>query len=153
MPNYQCWGNSELQNQKQTIGDRKFFKDLGIGGHTEDLLVCAEYTGHCSNPLKVFCLEQNVPLWLESGAEIKLRSGVQRRKNDKIDTERIVDYTMRCFDKARLQTADDKIIETVKSLSSERDMYIRERPKYKSQVKDFEGYIDSDIYKEKSIGL
>lgn len=65
----------------------------------------------------------------------------------------IVDYAMRCFDKARLQTADDKIIETVKSLSSERDMYIRERPKHKSQVKDFEGYIDSDIYKEKSFGL
>jgi transposase len=138
----------KIENKEHSI--KKFFKDLEKGCLWEEVLVCAEYTGHYSNPLKVFCLGQNIALWLESGAEIKLRSGVQRRKNDKIDAERIVDYAIRYVDKARVQTLDDKVIETVKSLSSERDMYIRDRAKYKSQVKDFEGYIDSDIYKAKS---
>jgi transposase len=91
-----------------------------------------------------------IALWLESGAEIRLRSGVQRRKDDKIDSERIADYAMRYVDKARLQTLDDKVIETVKLLGSERDMYIRDRAKYKSQINDFEGYIDSDVYKAKA---
>jgi transposase len=57
---------------------------------------------------------------------------------------------MRYVDKARLQTLDDKVIETVKLLGSERDMYIRDRAKYKSQINDFEGYIDSDVYKAKA---
>lgn len=138
----------KIENNEQSI--KKFFKGLGKSHLTEEMLVCAEYTGHYSNPLKVFCIEQNIALWLESGAEIKLRSGVQRRKNDKIDAERIVDYAIRYVDKARLQTVDDKVIETIKSLSSERDMYIRDRAKYKSQIKDFKGYIDSGIYKDKS---
>ena len=53
-------------------------------------------------------------------------------------------------DKVLLQTANDKIIETIKLLNSKKDMDIRVRAKYKSQVKDFEGYIDSKISKEKS---
>ncbi|SMD44994.1 Transposase [Aquiflexum balticum DSM 16537] len=138
----------KIENKELSI--KKFFKNLEKSCLWEDILVCAEFTGHYSNPLKVFCISQNIALWLESGAEIKLRSGVQRRKNDKIDAERIVDYAIRYVDKARLQNLDDKVIETVKSLSNERDMYIRDRAKYKSQVKDFEGYIDSDIYKAKS---
>lgn len=138
----------KIENKELSI--KKFFKNLEKSCLLEEILVCAEYTGHYSNPLKVFCIGQNIALWLESGAEIKLRSGVQRRKNDKIDAERIVDYAIRYVDKARLQTLDDKIIETVKSLSSERDMYIKDRAKYQAQVKDFEGYIDSDIYKAKS---
>jgi transposase len=140
--------NFKIENKDFSI--KKFFKSLSKNCLWEEILVCAEYTGHYSNPLKVFCIGQNISLWLESGAEIKLRSGVQRRKNDKIDAERIVDYAMRYVDKARLQTLDDKVIETVKSLSSERDMYIKDRAKYQAQVKDFEGYIDSDIYKAKS---
>lgn len=140
--------NLKIENKDLSI--KKFFKSLLKNCLWEEILVCAEYTGHYSNPLKVFCIGQNIALWLESGAEIKLRSGVQRRKNDKIDAERIVDYAMRYVDKARLQTLDDKVIETVKSLSSERDMYIKDRAKYQAQVKDFEGYIDSDIYKAKS---
>lgn len=138
----------KIENKEHSI--KRFFKNLEKSCLSGEILVCAEYTGHYSNPLKVFCLGQNIALWLESGAEIKLRSGVQRRKNDKIDAERIADYAIRYVDKARLQTLDDKVIETVKSLSSERDMYIRDRAKYKSQIKDFEGYIDSDIYKAKS---
>lgn len=140
--------NFKIENNGLSI--KKFFKSLAKSQLTEEILICAEYTGHYSNPLKAFCIGQNIALWLESGAEIKLRSGVQRRKNDKIDAERIADYAIRYVDKARLQTLDDKVIETVKLLSSERDMYIRDRAKYKSQIKDFKGYIDSDVYKAKS---
>jgi transposase len=136
--------------ENKILSIRKFFAGLSKLYILGEIVVCAEYTGHYSNPLKVICMETGIALWLESGAEIKLRSGVQRRKSDKIDAERIVDYAIRYIDKARIQTVDDKVIETVKSLSSERDMYIRDRAKYKSQVKDFEGYIDPEIYKAKS---
>lgn len=140
--------NFKIENKELSIG--KFFKRLEKSLAWGEVLVCAEHTGHYSNPLKVFCMRNGIALWLESGAEIRLRSGVQRRKDDKIDSERIADYAMRYVDKARLQTMDDKVIETVKLLGSERDMYIRDRAKYKSQIKDFEGYIDQEVYKAKA---
>lgn len=140
--------NFKIENKDLSIG--RFFRRLEKSRAWGEVLVCAEHTGHYSNPLKVFCMGNGIALWLESGAEIRLRSGVQRRKNDKIDSERIAEYAMRYVDKARLQTLDDKVIETVKLLGSERDMYIRDRAKYKSQINDFEGYIDSDVYKAKA---
>lgn len=114
------------------------------------LLVCAEYTGHYSNILKSFCLNNNISLCLESGAEIKLRSGVQRKKNDKIDAQRIADYAIRYQDKLRLNSTEDLAIEESKLLISEREMYIRERAKYKAQLKDLKDYIMVNSYKQRS---
>lgn len=132
---------------------KKFFNKLKKLYLLNEVVVCAEYTGHYTNPLRVFCLENSIAVRLESGAEIKLRSGVQRRKNDKIDAERIADYLMRHIDKARFQTAEDKAIDSAKALSCERDMYIKDRAKYKGQVKDFKGFMDPLIYKSKSSRL
>lgn len=73
-------------------------------------MVCAEYTGHYSNVLKKFCLDNEISLCLESGAEIKLRSGVQRKKNDKVDAERIAENAIRYQDKLRLHRTEDLAI-------------------------------------------
>ena len=110
------------------------------------VLVCAEYTGHYTNPVRVFCLDQGYNLWLESGAEIKLISGVQRGKNDQVDARRIADYALRYGDNAQLQKMENKALEEASFLSSERDMYIRERAKYKAQIKDLKGYINPKLY-------
>lgn len=124
----------------------KILKTVDVG----KLLVCAEYTGHYSNILKNFCLNNNISLCLESGAEIKLRSGVQRKKNDKIDAQRIADYAIRYQDKLRLNSTEDLAIEESKLLISEREMYIRERAKYKAQLKDLKDYIMVNSYKQRS---
>jgi len=112
----------------------------------ENVLICAEYTGHYTNPLKVFCLQNDYNLWLESGAEIKLRSGVVRSKNDKVDALRIAEYAKRYIDKVKLQTIDDESLEELCFMSSERDMYIKERAKYKAQLKDLPGYINPKLF-------
>jgi len=132
---------------------RKFFDDLAKICSLKDVLVCAEYTGHYSNPLRAFCTENRISLWLESGAEIKHRSGIQRYKNDKVDAERIAEYAKRHQDRARLQTANEKVVRIAKLLTTEREMYIRDRAKYKAQLKDFKEFIEQDCYKRKSIRL
>lgn len=140
--------NFKIENKPISI-KRLFIKIFKLV-NVEKLLVCAEYTGHYSNVLKRFCLDNSISLCLESGAEIKLRSGIQRKKNDKIDSERIADYAIRYQDKLRLYRAEDIVIEESKLLISEREMYIRERAKYKAQLKDLKGYIDVLSYKDRS---
>lgn len=112
--------------------------------------MCAEFTGHYSNILRSFCLDNEIVLWLESGAEIKLRSGVQRSKSDKVDAGRIADYAMRYTDKARFQTLEDDAIAESKLLMTERELYIKERAKYKAQLKDLGAFIETKSFKDRS---
>ncbi|HET8810769.1 MAG TPA: IS110 family transposase [Flavobacteriaceae bacterium] len=139
--------NFKIENGPSAL--KKFFDGVKKVVNIEETLICAEFTGHYSNPLKVHCLGNGIGLWLESGAEIKLRSGVQRRKNDKIDAERIAQYAIRYVDKASLQTLEEEAIEESKLLLSERELYIRERAKYKTQVKDLENFIEKKYYKDR----
>lgn len=134
-----------------TVGDlKKLFKLISKDLDIKKTLVCAEFTGHYSNILKAYCLDNGIALWLESGAEIKLRSGVQRRKTDKVDAERIAEYAMRYTDKAELQVLEDIAITESKLLLSERQLYIGERAKYKTQLKDLKKFIDKPFYKDRS---
>lgn len=127
-----------------------FFKKITTCINLQETLVCGEFTGHYSNILRVFCLNNKIALWLESGAEIKLRSGVQRSKSDKVDAERIADYAMRYTDKVRLQTLEDDAIAESKLLITERELYIKERAKYKAQLKDLGTFIDSKSFEDRS---
>lgn len=91
----------------------------------ESTLICAEHTGHYGYPLLKVCLENEYSLWVEGGAEIKQRSGVTRYKNDKVDAIRIADYAKRYQDKAKIQKSELYAIESVRSLSSERELFIK----------------------------
>lgn len=134
-----------------SVGDlKKFFKLIRKDLDLDKTLVCAEFTGHYSNILKSYCLDNGIALWLESGAEIKLRSGVQRRKTDKVDAERIAEYAMRYVDKAELQVLEDIAITQSKLLLSERQLYVGERAKYKTQLKDLKEFIDKPFFKDRS---
>ena len=138
----------KIENTLKSL--KVFFNKITACINLKETLVCGEFTGHYSNILRDFCLNNKIALWLESGAEIKLRSGVQRSKSDKVDAERIADYAMRYTDKVRLQTLEDDAIAESKSLMTERDLYIKERAKYKAQLKDLGIFIDSKSFKDRS---
>lgn len=140
--------NFKIDNKSSCI--KRLFTKVLKSVDIDELLVCAEHTGHYSNLLKKFCMDNKISLCLESGAEIKLRSGVQRKKNDKVDAERIADYAIRYQDKLRLHKTEDSAIEESKLLISEREMYIRERAKYRTQLQDLKDYIQVHAYKERS---
>ncbi|WP_184498775.1 IS110 family RNA-guided transposase [Algoriphagus iocasae] len=129
---------------------KRFFKKLSKTYHMSQTLICAEHTGHYGYPLRKVCLELNLSLWLEGGAEIKQRSGVTRYKNDRVDAIRIADYGKRHQDKAKIQTVEDDTLEAIRSLSGERELFIKERAKYKAQIKDLKGFMDEELYKARS---
>lgn len=145
--------DGEIRNYKidNTLKSLKiFFNKITTSINLQETLVCGEFTGHYSNILRSFCLDNEIILWLESGAEIKLRSGVQRSKSDKVDAERIADYAMRYTDKARFQTLEDDAIAESKLLITERELYIKERAKYKAQIKDLGTFIKEKSFKDRS---
>ena len=138
----------KIENKLLSI--KRFFKKLSKTYNMSQALICAEHTGHYGYPLKKVCLELNLSLWLEGGAEIKQRSGVTRYKNDRVDAIRIADYAKRHLDKAKIQTFEDATLEAIRSLSSERELFIKERAKYKTQIKDLKGFMDETLYKARS---
>jgi transposase len=140
--------NFRVENKPASI--IKFFKDLSQKVNLENSLICAEHTGHYCYPLRKVCLKEGYFLWLESGSEIKQRSGVTRYKNDKVDAIRIADYARRHQDKAKIQVIEDFKLESIKALTVERDLFIKERSKYKTQLTDMNGFMDEELYKARS---
>ena len=115
-----------------------------------DLLLCAEYTGQYIYPLCCACEELSIDLWPENPEQIKLRSGVQRGKNDKLDARKIADYALRYQDKVRLFSLPEKAIATLKQLLSERGMYLSDKGKYKGQLTDQKRFMSKEDYTKKS---
>lgn len=140
--------NFKIENKVSSI--KKFFEKLSKRMDMTNVLICAEHTGHYCYPLRKVCLDKSYSLWLEGGAEIKQRSGVTRYKNDKVDAIRIADYARRHQDKARIQEIEDYTLESIRSLSNERELFIKERAKYKTHIKDLKGFMDEDLYKAKN---
>jgi len=137
----------QIPNDSKSL--KSFFVLLEKKFELSTILVCAEHTGHYSNPLRSFCLDSGIDIWLESGAEIKLRSGVQRNKSDKIDAGRIASYALRYSDKAKTERTKNDALEEAKLLLSERELYVKERAKYKAQIRDLKKFIASAYYKDR----
>jgi transposase len=115
-----------------------------------ELLLCAEYTGQYTYPLCCVCEEMGLDLWLENPTQIKLRSGMQRGKNDKIDARKIAHYAFRFQDKMRLFSLPEKNMASLRQLISERDMYVVDKGKYQGQLTDQKRFMSEADYLKKS---
>lgn len=65
------------------------------------ILVCLENTGIYHRPLVKQLQKLDVFVWVENAVQIKWSQGIQRGKNDKIDSKRILTYACRNIDKAK----------------------------------------------------
>lgn len=83
-------------------------------------LVCMEHTGIYTRLLQKHLLDLGANVWLESSLQIKKSLGLQRGKNDKIDSMRIAEYACRYSDKANLTGCYSKNMQRLKDLLSSR---------------------------------
>lgn len=58
----------------------------------KSMIVCFEHTGIYSEDLSLYLTEKKVCFYMESSLNIKFSIGMQRGKNDKIDSKRIASY-------------------------------------------------------------
>lgn len=91
----------------------------------EEILFCMEHTGIYGRRLKHFLQNHNQPLWLESGLQIKRSGGIQRGKNDKIDSYRIAIYAQEKQHKAEITANYDVDIEQMHDLLTTRNRLLK----------------------------
>ncbi len=88
-------------NVKQVKLFLKKLKSEGVS--ISKTLFCMEHTGIYCTPVIEIAEKLSLNIWLENAAQIKLSIGLQRGKNDKIDSTRIAEYAFRNHDKACLR--------------------------------------------------
>jgi transposase len=72
---------------------------------SDKLFFCMEYTGIYSRKLWMYIQDHGCLLWMESGFQIKRKSGIFKTKNDKIDAYRIAEYAL--FNRHSLKITPD----------------------------------------------
>lgn len=137
-----------LENQFRLI--KTYLKSVLKDSPSEDILICAEYTGQYTYQLSLVCDELGLDLWLENPTQIKYRSGVQRGKSDKLDARKIAEYACKFQEEANLFFLPEKTIMSLKQLISERDLYVVDRAKYQGQLTDQKRFMSKEDYARKS---
>lgn len=122
-------------------------------GSLSKVLVCAEFTGMYSYNLMLACQNLNIDLWLENPAQIKHSTGIQRGKNDPLDARRIAEYAQRFTDRVRLVGVEQKSMEHLRCLISERRLLVADRAKYKAQLGDQQGHMPQELFEQKALRL
>ena len=117
---------------------------------SEDILICAEYTGRYIYPLTVACQELDVFLWLDDPTRIKNSLGLTRGKNDAIDAIRIAEYAYRYSDKAVRYAIPDAALVSMKNLLSDREFLLTDKKRFQMQLSDQKKYMAPGDFKHKN---
>lgn len=132
-----------------------FLKELKSEGISiSECLFCMEHTGIYCTPVIEIAEKFSLNLWLENATQIKLSIGLQRGKNDKIDSARIAEYAFRNYDKAILRKPEREAMKKLKELNLARTRLIhtiktiqvigKEKDHYKSKA-SFSAYFKQSL--------
>lgn len=83
---------------------------------TSEWLICGEYTGIYSMTAATVFNDNNLDLWLENPNQIKLSSGMNREKNDKVDSYQIALYAARFIDRKKLYKPQSETLLRIREL-------------------------------------
>ena len=100
-------------------------------------LICIEATGVYTYPMLSFAAQHEANIWVELGTRIKRSSGLQRGKNDKVDSLRIATYASKNQENARFWKPLNTTLEQIKHLTALRDRLIESKHKLAVPVEEF----------------
>ena len=102
----------------------------------DQVLFCCEHTGIYSLQLSSFCHQHNLSLVIESGLRIKKSQGLQRGKNDKIDSKMIAEYAFEKKHKLNLYSLPSTNLLNLQRLLTLRKHLVRARSGHKVRLKE-----------------
>lgn len=111
------------------------------------VLFCMEHTGIYNNPLLEYFEKHKLAVWLQSARQIKQSIGMQRGKNDKVDSYRIAMYAYRHQDTACLWQPTPKKIKELKHLITLREQLVKSKTQLTVPLKQSREFIDKHIYR------
>lgn len=116
---------------------RKSVKAFPEGKKRTEWIFCGENTGVCSAALSDFLAGKGYDMWLESALQINRKSGIVRDKNDRDDSMRIADYSLRQYEsgKVRLHESDTAEYKKLSALLTAHDMLTKDKVAKVNQIK------------------
>lgn len=95
-----------------------------------------EYTGGYEYRLVQFCQSKQITFSRIAGLEIKKSLGMQRGKNDKIDSRRIAEYGYEKREKLKESKACNAAIARLKQLLTQRRAFVKDRKAHQHRMKE-----------------
>ncbi len=130
---------------------KSFLKNLKEEGIClSDTLFCMEHTGVYCTPMMIHAEKLKLNLWLENATQIKLSIGMQRGKNDQIDSIRIAEYAARFTDKVRLFEAPREAMKKLRALTVLRKRIQLNLIELQTLNKEKDFYTDKKFYSSMS---
>lgn len=111
-----------------------------------------EYTGCYSNGIRRFLDDKKYVYRMENPLEIKLRSGMSKEKNDRIDSARIADYLGRNYDRLSPSRLPSRELQHLEAMNHERKFYVEQRTALKNRIQTT-SYEDESRRHQKQIDL
>ena len=110
-------------------GIKKFWVQLKLqqGFCINEAMFCMEHTGIYNQHLLSFLYSKKASVCVEAAVHIKLSSGLQRGKSDRIDAVRIAQYAYKNCMELRLWQPKRQVIQQLKHLSGLRNRVINAR--------------------------
>ena len=119
-------------------GFREMVKDLRMCCHgvsSGQWLFCCETTGRYDHPLCHWLVDHGMVVWRESALQIKWSSGIQRGKNDRVDSLRIAEYAWRHQDKMQKFVKPSESLSNLKAAFTHRRRLVEKRTATRCQLK------------------
>jgi transposase len=102
----------------------------------EETLFCMEHTGVYCRLLSQYLIERKYLVWLEMPVQIIRSLGIQRGKNDHVDSIRIAQYAWLKKDKAVLWQPPREVLIQINDLLTLRERLIESRKSLKQPIKE-----------------
>lgn len=109
-----------------------WLKDQGVSPKKTAFMM--EHTGCYSDGIRTFLDKKDCTYRMENPLEIKLRSGIARGKDDKIDSARIADYLGRYADTLQPSHLPSKKLQILDDLRDTRKFYVCQRTSVKNRM-------------------
>lgn len=129
---------------------RKWLYEQGCNVRKTSFMM--EYTGVYSRGIRQFLDEKKLTYRMENPLEIKMRSGVAKEKNDRIDSARIADYLGRNYDRLTPSRLPSSELQRLEALNHERKFYVEQRTALRNRIQTA-SYEDESKRHQKQIDL
>lgn len=139
-----------LRIANSTEGLKQFFKSCPKEIDLKNAVFCMEHTGIYTFYAIEFLLSRKVSLWIESASKIKRSLGLQRGKNDKVDSFRIAQYAFKNRDDIRLWEPPRQQVKNLKKLLSMRNRCVNLKKIAQVPLKENAGFSSREDAKQET---
>lgn len=128
----------QSKSSNDLSGIKQFWDQLKAtpGFSLTHAIFCMEHTGIYNQNLLSFLYSKKANICLEASVHIKLSSGLQRGKNDRIDALRIAQYAYKSKEELKLWQPKREVIQRLKHLSALRSRLINAKKQLSVAIKE-----------------